>query len=491
MAAVINGCHTHDHEHGHDHAAEEEGLEPLVYTIYTNNTELFVEFKPLVVGEESRFAAHFTRLGEVFTPLREGRIDLTLNVDGKQTKISATEPQVAGIFRLALTPGQAGEAQLTFEITTADYQDKITIDGLTVYDNEASAEADAVEGADAEITYLKEQAWKVEFANEAVKRKSFHDVLKTSGEILSAPGDEVVISAKSHGIVLFNGNMPVAGSSVSQGAELFIISGSDMASENIEAEYQEAKNNLDKAKADYDRNRALFEKQVIAESEFHESEVLYLNAKNQFDVLARNYSTGGQRMKAPISGYLKHVYVSEGEFVEAGTPLATISKNQKLILEANVSQPNYGKLPHIRSAHFKSPSSKDVMSTEDLNGKVLSYGKSATEGSPFIPINFEIANRGEVVSGSMVEVYLISGEIKDALVIPRSALMEQQGKLYVFVQLHGEGFERREVTLGADDGKDVQVLSGLKEGERVVTKGAYQIKLASASGSIPEHGHEH
>lgn len=491
MAAVINGCHNHDQEHGHDHAAGEEGLEPLVYTIYTDNTELFVEFQPLVVGEESRFAAHFTRLGEVFTPLREGRIDLTLNVDGKQTKITATEPQVPGIFRLALTPDQAGKAQLTFDITTADYQDKIVIDGLTVYTDEASAEANAVEGTDAEIAYLKEQAWKVEFANEEVKRRPFHDVLKTGGQILSAPGDEVVVSAKSPGIVLFNGNMPVAGSSVNEGAELLIISGGDIASGNIESEYQEAKNNLNKAEADYNRQKALFDKEVIALAEFQATELTYQNAKTQFDMIARNYSEGGQRMKAPISGYLKYVFVSEGEFVEAGTPLATISKNKKLILEAYVSQSNYSKLPNIRSANFKCPTSDAIKSTDELNGRVLSYGKSATEGSPFIPINFEIANRGEVVSGSMVEVYLISGEIKDALVIPRSALMEQQGKLYVFVQISGEGFERREVTLGADDGKDVQVLSGLKEGERVVTKGAYQIKLASASGSIPEHGHEH
>ena len=491
MAAVVAGCHSHDQEHGHDHAAEEEGLEPLVYTLYTDDTELFVEFKPLVVGEESRFAAHFTRLGEVFTPLTEGRIDLKLEVEGKQTLISATEPQVPGIFRLALTPEKAGKAKLTFDITTADYQDQIVIDGLSVYADEESALADAEEGEEAEITYLKEQAWKVEFANEAVKRKPFHDVLKTSGEILSAPGDEVIISAKSPGIVLFNGSMPVAGSSVNEGAELFIISGGDIASGNIEAEYQEAKNNLAKAKADHDRNKALIDKEVITLSEFQETELVFENAKTVFEMIARNYSEGGQRMKSSISGYLKHVFVSEGEFVEAGTPLATISKNKKLILEAYVSQANYSKLPHIRAAHFKSPSSDKVMSTEDLNGRVLSYGKSATEGSPFIPINFEIANKGEVVSGSMVEVYLISDEIKDALVIPKSALMEQQGRLYVFVQLHGEGFERREVRLGADDGRSVQVLSGLKEGDRVVTKGAYQIKLASASGAIPEHGHEH
>jgi membrane fusion protein, heavy metal efflux system len=51
--------------------------------------------------------------------------------------------------------------------------------------------------------------------------------------------------------------------------------------------------------------------------------------------------------------------------------------------------------------------------------------------------------------------------------------------------------KKEKSNLGGNDGKIVQVISGLKEGERVVTKGAYAIKLASASGAIPEHGHSH
>ena len=42
-----------------------------------------------------------------------------------------------------------------------------------------------------------------------------------------------------------------------------------------------------------------------------------------------------------------------------------------------------------------------------------------------------------------------------------------------------------------ENGKQVQVLSGLTEGERVVTKGAYQVKMASLGGSVPAHGHSH
>ena len=133
----------------------------------------------------------------------------------------------------------------------------------------------------------------------------------------------------------------------------------------------------------------------------------------------------------------------------------------------------------------------EVFSTEALNGRVISFGKSVTENSPFIPITFEIDNIGNLIPGSIAEVYLKSTPIQNALIIPTSALMEEQGHFYVYEQTGGESFEKREVKLGASDGQDVQVLSGVLHGERVVTKGAYQIKLSTASGELPAHGHEH
>ena len=59
------------------------------------------------------------------------------------------------------------------------------------------------------------------------------------------------------------------------------------------------------------------------------------------------------------------------------------------------------------------------------------------------------------------------------------------------MQTGGESFQKREIKIGASDGMNVQLLSGVEEGERVVTKGAYQIKLSTASGTLPAHGHEH
>ena len=167
----------------------------------------------------------------------------------------------------------------------------------------------------------------------------------------------------------------------------------------------------------------------------------------------------------------------------------TVSKSKRLLLRADVSQKYFPKLATFTAANFKTADGQ-VFSTKNLNGRVASTGKSAAAGSPFLSIHFEIDNVGNFVPGSVVEVFLQSGS-KPTLVVPTSALLEEQGIFYAYVQTEGESFQKRELKIGATDGLNVQVLSGIAEGERVVTTGAYQIKLSSASGTMPAHGHEH
>ena len=255
--------------------------------------------------------------------------------------------------------------------------------------------------------------------------------------------------------------------------------------------FKEAKANIDKTKADFDRAKELVKDNLITQKDYLQRQNDFEIAQTQFNAIAKNYSSGGQRITASLNGFIKNIYVSEGQFVNAGDPLVSISQNQRLILKAEVSQKYFSKLKSFTTANFKTPYDNKVYSTTDLNGKLLSYGKSTNESSAFIPVNFEIDNKGEIIPGSYVELYLKSDPINEALVIPVSALIEEQSVFYVYVQIEGEAFQKREVKLGASDGINVQVLSGVNENERVVNKGAYQIKLATMSGSMPAHGHEH
>ncbi|HKR05160.1 MAG TPA: efflux RND transporter periplasmic adaptor subunit, partial [Bacteroidia bacterium] len=244
---IIQGCTHKPEEHGHEH-----GPESLAYTLYSDKMEIFVEFKPLVVGSLSKFAAHFTILGEKFLPLSEGTVTLSLLVGDKGVKQTADTPAVPGIYRLALKPVAAGNGKLVFDIRTKTFTDQIIIDNVKIYPDEKTALAvHAEERGSSDITYLKEQAWKVEFANAPVKKQPFSDIIKTNGQILSAPGDEMMVTAKANGIVKFSGTKTIIGSQVNAGTPLFTITGGDLATGNIDAAYKEAKANYEKAKADF------------------------------------------------------------------------------------------------------------------------------------------------------------------------------------------------------------------------------------------------
>ena len=484
---LVAGCTTKTAEHVHE--AESN---PVAFTMYSDRSEIFVEFKPLIVGTASKFAAHFTILGDNFLPLTEGTVTITLIVGDKGIKYTEDTPAVPGIYRLSLTPVVAGTGKLIFDIKTKTFTDQIIIDNIKVYADEKTALANQpAESAGSEITYLKEQAWKVDFANTKVEKQSFSNIIKTSGQILSAPGDEIIITAKASGIALFSGNKTSIGTEVNAGTSLFTITGGDLAAGNIDASYKAAKANYEKAKSDYERASELAKDQIISQKDYQQTKLDFDLAQTAYNAMSKNYSAKGQVVMAGMNGYIKNIFITEGQYVEAGTPLATVSKNKKLILQANVSQNYFRNLAAITSANFKTTDSEKVFSTTQLNGKIISYGKSASENSPFIPIIFEIDNTGNLIPGSVVEVYLKSFPIPDALIIPVSSLIEEQGHFFIYVQTAGESFQKREVQLGASDGINLQLLSSVSEGERVVTKGAYHIKLSTASGTLPAHGHEH
>lgn len=483
---ILSACKSNNAE------KEESELPSLAYTIYSQHTELFAEFKTPVVGDTLKLAGHFTYMQELFTAVNSGTITLKLIVGDKTVSQTSSVSSSPGIFRYALVPAKAGMGKMIFEIKNEDYADKVIIDSVLVYANEEAALAAAKEEPhnSGEISYLKEQAWKVEFANMVVVSKPFSEVIKTTGELLPALGDEMVVTATTSGIVTFSGNKAIAGASVNTGEPLFTVGG-NLTDGNAETQFRKAKAAYDKAKADYDRLQDLVKDHLVSQKDFLEAKARFETEQANYNNLARNYQAGGQKITSPISGFIKNIAVSEGQHVTAGQTLATVSQNRRLMLKAEVSQKYFPQLSSIVSANFKTLYDHKTYSIEELNGRMLSFGKSNDASTLLIPVTFSFDNKGDILPGSLVDVYLKLKPNANALTIPLSALIEEQGVFYAYVQTAGESFEKRELSLGGSDGFNIRVLSGIKEGERVVTKGAYQIKLATATGTIPAHGHAH
>ncbi|MHA4738187.1 efflux RND transporter periplasmic adaptor subunit [Dyadobacter sp. MSC1_007] len=492
-AVLISSCNRKEEpqEHGHPHDGP-GGLEPLAYTLYSQYSEVFVEFKPLVMGSTSKFATHVTVLGEQFSALSEGSVTVSLIIADKGIRHKADKPSTPGIYRLALTPGTAGMGKLVFDIKTKSYTDQLVIDSVRVYPDERTAIAAQPEaGTSSDISYLKEQAWKVEFANEPLTAEPFSDVIYTTGQVQPAPGDEVVVSATFDGIVQLGSRPLATGQAVKSGQTLLSINGKQLTENNLDVQLAKAQTDYERAKAAYERDQQLIAKQLITGREVEASKAEFENTGKVLSSLSSNYKVGGKSISTPTSGFIKNVLVQSGQYVSQGQPLFTITRNRNLVIRADVSQKDLSLVSQIRSASIRIPYSDKTFTGEQLGAKIISYGRSADSQTGYVPVMVQVNNIGELVPGTFVNVWLKTQPTTSALVIKESALIEEQGNFYVYVQTAGESFQKREVKTGKRDGEKVQILSGVQPGERVVTKGGYQIRLSSLSGALPAHGHEH
>ena len=348
-------------------------------------------------------------------------------------------------------------------------------------------EAEESHGNSNEIVLTPEKAKAAGVKVSEVQPGTFHQVIKTSGQVLAAQGDERMAVATVAGVVSFRHRV-TEGMNVSQGTPLVVLSSNHMAEGDP---VRKARVAYEAAKQEYERMEALREDQIVSEKDFTQAWQTYENARISYEAVAKNQSENGQVVTSPIGGYVKSLLVKEGDYVTVGQPLVSITQNRRLFLRADVSERYYADLKGIASAHFRTPYDDEVYDLEKLDGRLLSYGKASGEQGYYIPVTFEFDNRGDVVPGAFVEVYLLSRPMKDVLTLPETALTEEQGSFFVYRQLDEECYEKQLVTVGADDGQRVQILSGIRAGDRIVTQGAYQVKLASASNAIPAHTHEH
>lgn len=353
------------------------------------------------------------------------------------------------------------------------------------HNHEAEAESHA--GHSDEIILSKEKAAAAGVTAEVVQPGTFYNVITTNGHILAAQGDETVVTANVAGIVSFD--RPVTeGMQVSKNGTLFTL-----VSEHLQDgdPVKRARIAYETAKEELERAEKLVEQKIVSQKDFNSIKERYENARIAYEALAPNAGQEGVAIKAPIGGYLKSCLVKEGDYVSVGQPVASITQNRKLYLRADVSERYYGVLSTIRSANFKPSYSEETFSLKELDGRLLSYGKATDDAAYYIPVTFEFANRGNIVPGAFAEVYLLSDERQNVISLPVSAITEEQGLNFVYIQLDETCYKKQEVTLGCTDGNRVEITSGLKGGESVVTQGAIHVKLASASNAIPAHSHSH
>ena len=503
LAIVFASCQSSDKhkakETAESHETHDEGTEAheevkFQYTAYSNDFEVFAEADAFVIGGKANVLSHFSKLPD-FKALESGSMTIRLMVNGKEVSQTLDKPTRKGIYSFDIQPETAGTGTLKFEITNETGSFEVFVPEITVFANhdEAHEAGEAVVISRTNTTvFTKEQSWKVDFATAFPRNEPFGQIIKTTAQVQSSQGDEIIVSAKTNGIVMISGNAVLEGKDVSKGQVLFSISGNELADNNISVRYAEAKNNLEKAKADYERATELAQDKIVSAKDLLVAKNQFDNAKAVFDNLNNNFSASGQSVKSPMSGFVKQVLVKNGTYVNAGQPVLTVTQNRTLLLQAEVQQKYAPILGSINSANIRTLNDNKTYTFEQLNGKVLSFGKATNSDNYLIPVTFQIDNAGSFISGGFVEIYIKTITNNQALTVLNSALLEEQGIFYVYVQVNPELFEKREVKIGGTDGLNTEILSGISVTDRIVTKGTMMIKLAQATGTLdPQSGHNH
>ena len=545
-------AHSHDHEDGHDHGHEGEGH--LLLTAYSDGLEFFAETGTFVAGQEVSVLLHVTELqdfkpyvgedvsvclvpkvesagdncgncshghgteaepeieGEGHTHQHEGHShegeaheDHQHEGEGHthqheseghqhesegHTHQHEGKTEVQGIYRFCVRAEAEGEANLVFSADGQRASIPVRVFGSA---SEASEYAESLEVRSSNgAVFPKEKSWSVDFATEEAVLEPFGQVIRATSRVQPSQEEVFTVSALTDGVVSIGAKALVEGREVRKGETLCIVKGSGTADENLATKYARAEADYNFARNEYERKKVLASDRIVSESELRQAEAAFEIAKAVFENLKGNFDASGQSAKSPIEGFVTSVTVSNGQFVRAGDPIATVSRSRSLLVVAEI-QPRYSAcLKDICGATFKDMDSGRIWTLDELGGKVVSYGKSVSSDSPLIPVTFSVPNKGGFIPGSFLQTRIITRSETPAITLPTTSLIEEQGNYFVYRQLTPEYFEKTPVTIGASDGLRTEIRSGLSAGERVVSKGAMFVKLAQASGALDPHaGHNH
>jgi len=495
----------------HAEAALEHGSAPLSFTSFAQRTQLFVEFEPLVAGKEGRMAAHFTRLAG-WKPLTEGKVVATLSGGAGEERFEVAGPSSPGIFRPAPKPGAAGRRRLAIAVTTSEGTDVHDLGEVTVHPSaDAAAHAAGEEPEKAgQIAFLMEQQWKTEFGMAQASELPLRGSVSANGSVRPRSDGEAHVTAPVAGRLVTAGtSFPRVGQEVRRDQVLAVLAprlGADAAPATLELAVTRARLALELAQRERERAEGLFAQQAVAERRVVEARSAEALAVEEHAAATRRLAQfqGTQRasggdaagrveLRAPVSGVVAAVAVASGAFVAEGQELFHVVDLDRLWLEVLVPEADVGRIGTPSGAVFTVDGFAQAFEVAPgKGGAPLAFGGVVDPQSRTVPLVFEVPNPGRVLrAGMYARARVFTGQARKALAIPASAVVDDGKQEVAYALVSGEAFERRPLRLGVRDGDLVEVIEGLAPGERVVSRGAWQVRLASAGGAIPAHGHVH
>lgn len=324
---------------------------------------------------------------------------------------------------------------------------------------------------------------------QTVTKESISTNIILSGKVYA--DKEAAVLAKTPGRVV---SIAVkVGDVVQKDQVLFSLDKSDMqASYNqavaglkmAEANYQMNKEKLDNAKIQLGRYQQLYEAGAISKVELEQAELQASDAsimtveaqrdqaRAQYDAAAKSYSD--LDVKSPIAGIVTSLSVRVGDMATNAAPVAMVVDMDNVYVEVSVSEKVINSIDSSREVQVEIASAFSGAVKGKIDG--LSLAADARTGKYMLKINIPNEEH-QVKAGMFAKVVLNTATKDDVVVVTADAVVYRSGRNVVYVIEDNDGtVVEREVATGLENGKQVEIVSGLEEGDILIVKGMSFIK---------------
>ncbi|WP_096895026.1 efflux RND transporter periplasmic adaptor subunit [Candidatus Scalindua japonica] len=269
--------------------------------------------------------------------------------------------------------------------------------------------------------------------------------------------------------------------------------------------YLRAKTKMDITMADYEREKGLWEKKISSEKEMFNAKGEYFLAKAEFEAAENKlhllglseddiHKTTSQLhsfehfpLLSPYNGTVIEKHITLGQMTGPEKTLFTIANLDVLWIILDIYEKDLSTIELDQKVEVYVPAFPD----DKFMGKISFINHVVEEATRTVKVRVEIDNSKRMLKpGMFATAKIVTGKPEKILTVPLSALQRLEGKNVVFVEKRYGVFESYTVKTGKEFGSDIEVLHGLKEGEKVVTEGSFYLKSELLQDTLGE-GHAH
>lgn len=352
------------------------------------------------------------------------------------------------------------------------------------------------------VTLTQASIKEIGLQTETVSRKPFTKYSIIPAKVLANQDNEALVGSLVQGRVCKV--FVKAGDNVKAGQELMLVEGLEIG--EIKAGFLSAKANLEYQKANYERQKKLLEENIGAQKNLLETQNEYVKARAEYnaeknrvnaigltdsevidgkssrsDARSDEHGSGTLPIKAPINGIIVERNVVIGQLIEATTTTFKIINLSTVWVDGQIYEKDAGKITSKTAADFVASSYPG----EPFSGKVIYIGQVIDEKTRTITIRAEFNNAAGKLKPQMFGELKIPNENNStAILVPAEALIKIDNADYVFIQKEDSAFEKTPVTIGCSQNELVEITKGLKEGDKIVVKGAFYLKSELLKSSL-------